>query len=501
MADETMTPPSAADLLDDLLGADDSPPPPLDAKGYSLRLSGDRVTVLVDCPDPLAALAHWSQRICEDLEKLEIPNVPSPEIVADLLRDRARRGKNLASVGLITGRPAKHSIDTKLVWAREFFGEGWQMDELTGRINYREKVENCAVHRNELLLRAHEAREGEPGMDLFGEKIPVEAPEKIRIRCGKGVTEVEEKGALAYFADLDGRVRFTDGTLSVDEVYQVAGHVGLASGNIHHPGSVTVTGDVLAGSVIDAEGDVVIGGVIEEALITCGGNLTVGGGILGGKHQIIRAGGNIEAKFINESDVAAGGDIVVAKQISHSRVRSLGSVRVPKGRIAGGTTIALLGIRLGTAGSPGNAATHLTAGIDYTLQAQIDLYEDKIKRLEMSLVPIENALRNAGSEERDLSEGIQQVVECMALKRLRLKEAIALQKTRMKKLQDASGRKAIYHVVIFDEVWSGTTICLGQACTQVKKSIPKPRVVLLREERARVLPLTDENLPPEPPSA
>lgn len=147
-------------------------------------------------------------------------------------------------------------------------------------------------------------------------------------------------------------MRFTDGTLSVDEVYQVTGHVGMASGNIHHPGSVTVTGDVLAGSVIDAEGDVVIGGVIEEALITCGGNLTVGGGILGGEHQIIRAGGNIEAKFINESDVAAGGDIVVAKQISHSRVRSLGSVKVPKGRIAGGTTIALLGIRMGTAGSP-----------------------------------------------------------------------------------------------------------------------------------------------------
>lgn len=486
--------------MEDLLEDESTPETCLPERMFNLRLTPDRLAVLIDCPDPLATLGKWSQRIHADLIKLEIPDVPDPHIIADLLRDRARPGKNLASTALLTGKPPMPSVDTRLAWSREFFGEGWVVDEKTGRVNYREHVEDCAVHRNELLLRVFDAVEGHPGRDLFGEKIPVEPPVKMRVRCGKGVSEIEEKGSLAYYAEIDGRVRYSDGSLSVDEVYQVAGHVGLATGNIHHAGSVTVTGDVLNGSVIEAEGDVVIGGVVEEATITCGGNLTIGGGLLGGQGQVIRAGGNIEAKFINESDVAAGGNILVAKQISHSRVRSLGAVLVPKGRIAGGQAIALHGIRVGTAGAPGATDTLLMAGVDYTLQAQVELYEDKIKQLQQSLLPIEHALHNAGAADRDLSEGIQQVVENMALKRLRLKDAIALQRSRMRKLQEASHQEAGYFVVMFERVWSGTTIWLGEAKTRVTKSIDKPRVALLRVDRARVLPLTEENLPPESPA-
>lgn len=461
---------------------------------YRLRLSADKSAVLLDCPHPQATLEKWVQRIHADLIKLELPEFPDTAAIRELLEFGP--AVDLRDHTLIQAQPALPSVDTRLFWGREFFAEGWIVNEKSGQINWREKVENCSVHRNELLLRVHHAVEGEPGLDVFGEKIPVEKPEKIKIRCGKGVAEVDEGTATAYYAALDGRVRFADNTLTVDDIYHVTGNVGLATGNIHHTGSVTIDGDVLAEAVIEAQGDVVVKGMVEESVITCGGTLTVAGGILGGEGHKIRVGGNVEAKYIREADLTAGGDVLVARQISHSRVRCLGSVMVPNGRIAGGKTIALRGIQVGTAGAPGSSDTVFMAGVDYSLQAQVDLYHEKIARLEANLKPIEAALHNAGSRaEEEFSASIQQVVENLAFKRMNLQEAIALQYMRVEKLMDASREEAGLFVIIFKEIWSGTTIWLGDSQTRVKNSILKPRIAQLREDRVRLLPLGEDNMP------
>ncbi len=478
--------------------AGDTVDSPDSAVEYRLWQGPDSWALLLDCPDPAEEPARWAARIQADLADLDLPRVPDEETIRQLLAEAAGDGAPLREYPLIKGRAPVPGKSSRLSWARQFFATGWIVDEESGRINFREKVENCSVHRNELLLRVYKAVEGVPGEDIFGGKIPVEKVEKIRVRCGKGVSEVDEGDTIAFYSDLDGRVRFTDSTLAVDDLFHVTGHVGLATGNIHHPGSVVVDGDILAGSVVEAGGDIVVKGMVEESVvITCGGTLTVAGGILGGAGNKIRTGGDLEARYIRDADVAAEGDILVAKQIFHSRTRCRGSVLVPDGRIAGGTTIALRGIRVGTAGAPGTTATELMAGVDYSLQAQADLYHEKIERLEATLKPIDNALRNAGTAGRDLSEGVQQVVENMALKRMKLQEAISHQHMRVDKLMEASREEAGLFVVMFKEVWSGTTIQLGTGVTRVKRSINKPRIALLREDRVRVLPLGENNLPPE----
>ena len=493
MAEDALKTPETGDRLDGTMEQESV----LSTLLFNLRARPDNLAVLVDCPDPLAAIGKWTERIHAELENLEISETPSAEIIKSLLKKSSQPGQDLIDHVLIMGQSPVPSQASRMAWSREYFAAGWQIDEATGKINYREKVENCAVNRNELLLRIHDAVLGQAGVDIFGNPMAVEKPEVLKIRCGKGVSEVAETGAVAYYADLDGRVRFADNTLSVDEVYHVTGNVGLASGNIHHTGSVTIDGDVLSDSIIEADGDVVVKGMVEESVIICGGSLIVAGGILGGEGHKIRAGCDIEAKYIRDADVACDGQVRVTKQISHSRVRCLGQVLVPSGRIAGGTTMARQGIRVATAGAPGAAETLLMSGVDYTLQAQIDLYLEKIKRLEESLKPIDKALHNAGDANRDLSEGVQQVVENMALKRMNLKDTIAHQKGRIAKLRKASLVGAEFYVVILKELWSGTTIYLGEAKTFAKNSIEKPRVALLREGRARVLPLGEENMPPE----
>ena len=528
MGSETTHKPDAGDLLEELLMDDSSPsvsspdadpaesPPPDsvcapeppsaaadedesdDQVEYWLRPGPENVRILLNCPDPARMPDKWAVRIYADLEALELPEIPDRETIKQILLNVAVPGQDLRDHTLVMGQEPIPPRSARLQWTREFFAEGWFVDQDTDQIDFRERVENCSVHRNELLLRLYHEKEGEPGQDIYGNKIAVEKAEKLRVRCGKGVTQVDEGESTAFYSDLDGRVRFTDSTVAVDEVYQVTGNVGMATGNIRHTGSVTITGDVQAGMIIEADGDIVVKGMVEAATITCGGTLTVAGGILGAKDMTIRVLCNLEAKYIREADVSAEGDILVAKEIYQSQVRCRGAVLVPNGRITGGEVVALRGIRCATAGAPGATSTTLKAGVDFSMKEQMDLYYEKIDRLEGLLKPVNNALANIETHgEENLSETEQQVVENLALKRMNLQEAVSVMYMRVNSLMEQAQEEAAFHVVMFKEVWSGTTIWLGEESTFVKRSINKPRVALLRGNRARVLPLGDDNLPPE----
>ena len=107
----------------------------------------------------------------------------------------------------------------------------------------------------------------------------------------------------------------------------------------------------------------------ETCDIRCGGSLTVAGGILGSPDHPIHVEGNIQAKYISEALILAQGDVTVLNEIAHSDIRTRGKVQVESGRIAGGTTIALQGIRIAEAGASGSTLTLLAAGVDFTLSA------------------------------------------------------------------------------------------------------------------------------------
>lgn len=496
MTDVKTNTPDAGDFLEEQANMPDDSSSAADQVVYWLRPNSDNMAILIDCPDPLTGVVKYCERIHEDLQKLEMPQYPDLETIQNILKNICTPGEDLIDHTLIMSQAPVQSKDGYLSWTKDYFAEGWAKDEDSEKINYREKIENCSVNRNELLLQVFHPFEGETGEDIFGNVIAIEKPEKISVRCGKGVSEVDQGSSMAYFSDIAGRVRFADNIVTVDEVYSIKGDVGLETGNIRHTGTVTIDGDVRSNSIIEVEGDVLVKGMVEESIIICGGSLTVAGGIIGGEGYKIRCGGNIESKYLRDVDVSADGDITVIKQISHSEIRCLGTVLIPHGRISGGTTTALRGIRTATAGSPGSTKTILKAGVDFSLEKQRKLHLEKIERLENLLRPIEKALNTAlEKSENELSDGIKKVVENLAIKRMKMGESISEQYMKIDKLMEAAKEDAGYYVVMFTEVWSGTVIWLGENKTAVKRSIEKPRVVLLREDRVRVLPLGDENLP------
>jgi len=461
---------------------------------YRLHISKDRVSVLLDCPDPHHETNDLIYRILSDFKKLEIPEYPDSEILETILKASCQPGQSLFEHAIMMGQAVCPTINGKLEWTRDFFAEGWEVDEETGAIDFWAKCESRSVKAGELLVCLHHPVEGLPGLNVFGNEIPVTKPTKVKLRSGKNVETSEENGIVFYTSTCDGRVRFADGTVAVDDVYNIKGNVSLETGNIVHSGAVMIQGDVVAGATLEVEGDIIVKGMLEPCDIKCGGSLTVAGGIVGDEDHSIQLDGDLVARYISESTIEVAGDILVGNEISHSNISCLGRIKVPKGRIAGGKTTAFRGIRVSEAGASGSSDTLLVAGLDYTLAGKVHWHNEKILKLEEAHEKIDIALSKGRHKKNTTSEELK-TLNNFKMKLVAISQAIADEHATVQKLKVAAVNEALEEVIITKELWSGTTIQLGKDKLMVRSSVLKPRIAQKKKRKVVINPLGEGNMP------
>ena len=133
-------------------------------------------------------------------------------------------------------------------------------------------------------------------------------------------------------------------------------NVDPSTGNIEYDGNVLVNGNVCTNFSVKAKGDVEVKGVVEGATVEAGGNITIARGMNGMGKGVLKCDGNVIAKFIENSDIEAGG-YVETGSIMHSNVVAGSEIHVQgkKGFISGGKVTAttlietrILGSDMGT---------------------------------------------------------------------------------------------------------------------------------------------------------
>lgn len=470
--------------------------PSAGAGDIRVHLSPDKLSVLLDCPDPLRDLDRTVATVMDAFRQLRIPEYPDADLLREMLAAVARPGQALVSQLLIQGYDAEPAQDGRLEWARDFFAEGWEVDPHTGAVDFWARLDNRAVTAGEWLLKLHPPVSGEPGLNVLGQKIPVGRPRKERMRCGKGVSQRDDEAGVTWFtADVSGRVRLANGTLAVDDVYVVKGNLGLATGNIRHTGTLQVEGDVEQGVTIDVNGDVVVRGMIEPCHITCGGSLQVGGGIVGQEGFAIRVGGGLQARYVRDAAIDAIGDVTVGNEVSHAVIRTLGRVLVPNGRIAGGTTIARAGITCGQAGAAGATGTLLVAGVDYLVEPQVARLEEELATMEKRRLGIAEELARLRGE--PAGEAVDAAINALLAEAADLPGALTEKAAAIRRHIDEAEAACRPELAALQSVWSGTTIQLGTERMPVRASVRKPRLAKLLNSRVRLLPLGEGNMPDE----
>lgn len=250
-----------------------------------------------------------------------------------------------------------------------------------GLIDYREHGAITVVTAGTPLMRRYPVKPGVDGHTVRGAAVPARngRDEPFALPLAGAQLSTDDPNLLK--AEVSGQpVRVKCGIV-VEPILQLA-EVNMASGNIHFDGTVQIKGDVVQGMKVQASGDIVVGGTVDGGQLEAVGNITVAGGVI--SLARLRAGGAVSARFAQGVHIHAGTVISLADMALDCELQSLNQVVIGaqapgRGRLVGGTTTAMMLVRVPLLGSAKGAATKLILGVNPELSAR---YEALLARIQ-----------------------------------------------------------------------------------------------------------------------
>lgn len=229
---------------------------------------------------------------------------------------------------------------------------------------------------------------GTLGRTVQDREIPAKDGKAASVPKGQN-TEITEDGQ-SLVATMSGHVEFSGSGFHVKPVMDIPGNVDFSVGNISFLGDVCIRGDVCSGFTVKATGSITIDGVVEASAVEAGQNLVVVKGVQGDNQAVLRAGGNVIAKYLENCCVYAKQDLET-ECIINCDVYCGGTVtaHTGHGKIIGGKVRAAHMVHAGIVGSRVGNRTDIILGgqpcddFDYDLLTrEIQDLEDSLKRTE-----------------------------------------------------------------------------------------------------------------------
>ncbi|MFO7294581.1 MAG: FapA family protein [Clostridia bacterium] len=379
------------------------------------------------------------------------------------------------------GKPPQNGEDAKLTY--HFKPDKKSKPEIRedGTVDYHslDNIEN--VTKGQVLVTLTPPTPGVDGKTVLGTSVPAKPGKPLVLPAGKNVV-VSDDG-LKLLAAIDGKVEMIGGRVHVYSVHEVRNNVDNSTGNINFVGSVIIHGNVLSGFEVRAGGSIEVRGVVEGATLIAEGDVILRKGLQGAKKGMIRAGGSVTARFIENGTVYAKGD-VTAEAIMHSNVVSGQYVRLigKRALIVGGRVHAALGITASTIGSPMATSTVLEVGISPEIRQEYEQLKEELQRLEKEQRKIEQALAVLSRMESSGRLPLDKVIA--KHKALRARDEYSLKiptiKARLFELEEAFLKGAHGKIHVKKVVYPGVSITIGQSTFNVKD--PINYVTFLRDE-------------------
>ncbi|KKL00798.1 polymerase [Rheinheimera mesophila] len=263
-----------------------------------------------------------------------------------------------------------------------------------GKVDLRDFGAIASVKTGEALMRRLPPTKGKEGMTVTGTRLSALDGQQLPWGAAEG-SEISPANPDLLIASKDGMPRLMDASVAVDEVF-VINKVDAGSGHIIFKGAVVINGDVAAAMKVIAGGNVFVKGLFEGDLIESGGDITIGGAIIG--HQIgevsehtelstqLRAKGHIHCTLAQYAALKCEGRLTVSKQLLHCQVEAdsvlAGTEEKANGKIVGGRYYLGNGLRCGNLGAPSGSLLQII------LNKQMDPLIEKQTVLRASLASL-----------------------------------------------------------------------------------------------------------------
>ncbi|MBU8923258.1 MAG: FapA family protein [Bacteroidales bacterium] len=417
-----------------------------------LYVSSDKLAILLDSPHPGDGLQGLLDDVETRMKELGLSELPDRSVLEERISEKLEPDSQIIGLVMVEGVEPIQGKDGWIEWEEDFFMTGFKVDDESGRMDFWERLEHLCVSEGQVLARVYPRFPGIPGIDVFGEAMSCENTFDLEITIGSNIEITEEEEYRTCSSGIDGRMRWANNTLAVDEVYRVHGDIRFGTGNVHYNGSVMVEGDVKDGATVDAGGDIIISGLVEPSNITSKGSLIVSGGIIGNENHRIELEGGLHARYLTQAEVLSCEDVEVTRDISQSNIRTLGQVIIPQGRIVGGEVTANRGIQVGQAGSPGETPTTLIPGTDYSLPGKLAEPRERAKSVSTEFEKIKDITDSVLQRKRMIAES--EFDKLMKQQKQLEKELHALHATIME-IKRKSTKQAVREVHVLKRTFPG----------------------------------------------
>lgn len=350
----------------------------------TIRISQDHLSATIEVDDDAELSTVSANDIVAALQAVNVAvdDKVRPRVENYVGALRSPDGPPKGESEIASGRPPTEGEDGTFTWEESLDPQATEKDE-DGAIDYYSLSAITTVESGTRIGSIAAPKPGVDGVDVRGSPLRAKTrPREVSLKNG---VELGDDG-VSVIATTEGRVVFENLELSIDEVVNISGDVDFETGNLDLASDAVVRGVVRDLFKVKTNKSLTVGGAVEAAEIQAEENVTVRGGILNRNKGKVVAGGEIVAKFCDEADLHAQGDIRISKSVMNSKVHTEGKLLAPQGSVIAGEVFARRGVEIATLGSDAEVPTLITVG----------LHKEEIRKIEETAK--ENEKRRASVE-------------------------------------------------------------------------------------------------------
>ena len=440
----------------------------LENRDQYISISENKLKCWLMLPVRKDGISYTEDAIMTFLFKLKIRSGIDRKLIKDALSNPDPKFKYLVAQG-------KEVVNGKDGYFEYFFdydkNNEIKVDE-DGGIDFSgiEMIQQVKV--GDKLALYHKATKGIDGFNIFGEIVKAQNGKEVPILKGDGFMIMSDR--VTYVAKHAGAISVEDGNIFIKKV-MILPEVKITDKKIDYDGVVFIRGDVNAGSVIHATGDIIIGGHMESSEIESQCNVIIAGGATCPTRGIISAKGNVTAKFFD--GVTIKGNNISSNYFINCIIEARGMIRTygRQGVIYGGSAYSLEGVESAEIGNVSGAKTTITLGANTALLAE---YSNLQKQISREAEELKNLLKQK-EKLQELGSGNTQVMQL----KIKINAAIAIKQQTIKNLSAKrqkldgdveKGSKAT--AVVTEQIFAGSIIIiegLALKITEDRKTVDK----------------------------
>jgi uncharacterized protein (DUF342 family) len=402
------------------------------------------------------------------LQRLNIVYGVQREAINEAAMKCVKERKIIKDVVLARGDPPANEV-LEYIQLNPLLGKSAEPDA-AGNVDHREQSPFIIVKKDQALAKQKSRKPGKDGMNVHGGSIPhgVVRPEGV---TGGDNTRMEGRFMLS---NINGQLVESKGMVNVQNYLVIKGPVGYKTGNIIFPGDVVIEGPVSDGFKIYSGGSVTIKQTFDVTDAITKTDLSVAGGIIGRGRALLKVGGCLKTKFIENCRVACRKVVMVDAGIVNSNVFTLENVDMgDKGVILGGEIYAVKGVRTGSIGKKSGKSTHIHCGIDFTVQQEKEKNNNILRILAAKLGRLRTLMEDPAMDEEKKAK-LEELRRRLEAEQQKASAVVAKLMGQLNTCDTAT-------VEVSGEIAPGTLIEICQIALFVTDPLKKVRIKLDRE--------------------